>query len=403
MRHFFVDFIFGITACLALAVVVAIAVFLKQSGAAKAKEKEELPHSNVRSDIDQGMPNPDLNVRANLKKGTVERSRVSGAQPVEDGGSYRFVCLLCEKKFQSAPKGICPNDGTKLLQIKDNLEPGSRFAEYYEIIQPLGIGGLSKVFQARHINRGDVVALKLLHSHLVSDEQSVQRLQREARSLAKLSHPNLVRVDDFMISPEGIPFILMEFLEGESLKQRLARQGKISWKETAKIFEQVCQGLGHAHSRKILHRDLKPGNIMLTTSNGQIVPKVVDFGLAKPLDADSMGRITEPGEVFGSPMYMSPEQCHGKDVDERSDVYAVGCIMYECLSGSAPFVGKTVLETMTMHYSAEVPEFNPLLKVPDWLMNTVMKCLAKAPNARNQSMEDIYVTLQKGLAASAGE
>lgn len=315
-------------------------------------------------------------------------------------GRFKKICLVCNREFPEDFNGKCPEDGVALNKIADNLAPGSRFSEYYEILSPLGTGGLSRVFLARHISSSREVALKLLHAHLAADDSSIKRFQREAKTLSNLSHPNVVTVEDFMISPDGIPFIVMEYLEGESLQKVLKREGKLNWRDAVSIFLQICKGLSHAHSKGVIHRDLKPGNIMLVPDHGNVVVKVVDFGLVKANDADSMGRITATGEVFGSPMYMSPEQCQGRNVDRRSDVYALGCLLYECLSGRAPFVGANVIETLSMQLKSPVPDLPAELEVPAWLCEAVRKSLNKDPDARFQSIDDFGGALQDGLSTA---
>lgn len=318
-------------------------------------------------------------------------------------GKFRKICLICGKEFPDEFAGKCPQDESELSRISDYLAPGTVFSEYYEIIGPLGAGNLSRVFQARHISSGRNLAIKMLHSHLCNDSLSVQRFQREAKALSRLNHPNLVSVEDFMISPDGIPFIIMDYLEGESLQQILAREKSLGWQETASIFVQICKGLSHAHSKGIIHRDLKPGNVMIVLEkNGNKQAKVVDFGLAKTNQTDSIGRITQTGEVFGSPLYMSPEQCEGKTVDRRSDVYAVGCIMFECLTGKAPYHGKNIIDTLSMHLNSPVPEIPASSNVPPWMVETVRKALAKDPAKRQQSIEDLGGQLQDGIGSSRG-
>lgn len=315
-------------------------------------------------------------------------------------GRFKKICLVCNREFPEDFNGKCPKDGVALNKIADNLAPGSKFSEYYEILSPLGTGGLSRVFLARHISSSREFALKLLHSHLAADASSIQRFQREAKVLSKLSHPNLVAVEDFMISPDGIPFIVMEYLEGESLQQVLKREGKLAWADAVSLFLQVCKGLSHAHSKGVIHRDLKPGNIMLVPDKGSVVVKLVDFGLVKSNDADSMGRITATGEVFGSPMYMSPEQCQGRPVDRRSDVYSLGCLLFECLTGRAPFIGANVIETLSMQLKSPVPDLPAELDLPGWLAEAIKKSLAKDPDSRFQSIDDFGGALQDGLSAA---
>lgn len=342
--------------------------------------------------------------RVDIRKSKDQSARViqtaRSKHDAEDGRRFKRVCLACGREFPDEFSGNCPDDGIEPSRIVDRLAAGSKFSEYYEIEGPLGTGGLSKVFKAIHLSSHKHVAIKLLHSHLCKDEISVQRFQREARSLSKLSHPNVVAVEDFMISPDGIPFIVMDLIEGESLQTKLKRENVMSWQDTVPIFIQICKGLSHAHSKGVIHRDLKPGNIMLMpTDNGALV-KVVDFGLAKDETLDSIGALTSTGDVFGSPKYMSPEQCQGQKVDRRADVYAVGCLLYECLSGTAPFIGKNVLETLSMHTKSPIPQIPASKKVPDWLCKIVYKSLEKDLEKRFQSIDDLGGALQDGLMYS---
>ena len=330
-------------------------------------------------------------------------SYVRPAPPAQSGPRrFKKICLVCAQEFPDDYVGKCPDDGLELSRITDYLAPGTTFSEYYEIVHPLGSGGLSNVFLAKHISSGKEVALKLLHAHLASDSTSVQRFQREANALSNLSHPNLVSVIDFMVSSSGVPFIVMDYLEGESLEQMLKRLGRLNWKEAAEIFVEICKGLSHAHSKGIVHRDLKPGNIMLIKDkNGNMIPKVVDFGLVKANNIDDIGRLTETGEVFGSPMYMSPEQCQGQEIDRRSDVYSLAVVLYECLTGAPPFVGKNVISTLSMHISSDVPPVPAELGVPPWMVSIIQQALKKDPDSRIPSIEDFGAMIMDGIRASS--
>lgn len=310
---------------------------------------------------------------------------------------FKKICLVCTQEFPDDYTGKCPKDGIELSRITDYLAPGTMFSEYYEIVAALGTGGLSNVFEVRHLSSGRHFAIKTLHSHLTNDPAQVQRFQREANALSKLSHPNLVSVEEFMISPSGIPFIVMELIDGESLEHYLKRIGHIGWQECARLFVEICKGLSQAHSRGIIHRDLKPGNIMLVTVDGVIVPKIVDFGLVKTTDPDSIGKITATGEIFGSPLYMSPEQCTGRPVDRRTDVYAMGCLLFECLTGQVPFRGKNVIDTLSMHLKDPVPLIPESLQVPAWMVEIVHTALKKDADQRFQSIDDLGGKLQDGL------
>lgn len=310
---------------------------------------------------------------------------------------YKKICLQCAREFSDEYSDTCPDDSSALSRVVDNLAPGTKFSEDYEIVGPLGEGGLSKVFLAKNDRTNKQVALKVLHSHLTSDTKAIQRFQREAKALGKLSHGNILTCYEFKISDDGIPFIIMDYLEGESLYQKLKREGRLTWQETVQIFSQVCQGLSHAHEKGIIHRDLKPSNIMLVPDKDKVIPKVVDFGLAKEQDGDSFGRLTQTGEVMGTPTYMAPEQCSGKPIDQRTDVYATGCMVYECLTGRPPFLGRTALEIMVMHIKEPVPELPDDLNVPAWLSEVIKKSLKKNPTVRHQSIADLGAALCQGL------
>lgn len=277
------------------------------------------------------------------------------------------------------------------------LQVGELFNDRYEILSKLGEGGMGVVLETRDRVLDKIVAVTLL-SRSVS-EQAAMRFQMEARATAQLNHPNLVQVLDFGIAPDMKPYMVMEYLDGE-LFSSACKSGHLNVDQLIELFRDVCEGVRHAHQKKILHRDLKPSNIIVCRlDNGDYQAKVVDFGIAKHLQSD--GGITAEGEIIGSPLYMAPEQGRGAEVDERSDVYALGCVMYEALAHRPPLKGATALETIAMHEST-VPE--PVsaatsMAVPDWLDSVIMKCLAKSPGDRFQSMTELLAALDAGPQA----
>ncbi len=280
------------------------------------------------------------------------------------------------------------------------------FDTSWVITERLGEGGMSVVYKARHIDLNRTVAIKVLLPHLTTNMKNLQRFKQEAVTASALSHPNLIRVENFGVTPEGRTFIIMDFVQGVSLADVIAKEGKIDPVRAVFIFVQAANALQHAHERNVIHRDLKPSNIMLVNNGdeGESV-KIVDFGIAKLLldDEDQVQHLTQTGEVFGSPLYMSPEQCRGEKLDNRSDIYSMGVLMYEALTATAPIRGANVFETMQKQLS-DKPE--PIVdeKAPDSLLkrlNTVvMKALEKEPGARYKTMAELETDLNNALISA---
>ena len=283
------------------------------------------------------------------------------------------------------------------------------FDNCWLITERIGEGGMSVVYKARHVDLNRQVAIKVLLPHLTTNMKNLQRFKQEAVTASALSHPNVIRVENFGVTPEGRTFIIMDFVEGESLGDVIARDGKIDPVRAVFIFVQAANALQHAHERNVIHRDLKPSNIMLINNGeeGETV-KIVDFGIAKLVldDDDQVQHLTQTGEVFGSPLYMSPEQCRGEKLDMRSDIYSMGVLMYEALTGTTPIRGSNVFETMQKQLSETAA---PLvdMKAPDSLMkrlNTVvMKALEKEPSARYQTMQELEIDLNNALISAEKE
>jgi serine/threonine protein kinase len=286
------------------------------------------------------------------------------------------------------------------------LEAARATSERLEIIEQIGKGGMAVVYKAQHMVMNKLVAVKLLLPHLTSDPTSLKRFQQEAQATATLTHPNIVHIHDCGLS-NGQAFIIMDYVAGNSL-EKIVREQPLTPERAVDVFVQISEALNHAHERGIIHRDLKPSNVMLTTDkNGFDVVKVVDFGIAKLLtsdDGETMNNLTQTGDVFGSPLYMSPEQCAGKKLDTRSDIYSLGCLMYEALTGTAPIVGINFLDTMQKHLS-EIPQpFPPeLLKNPlaRKLQIIIFTCLAKEPSARYASMKEVSVDLRNSVSSES--
>ncbi|CAN5498296.1 hypothetical protein BH11CYA1_BH11CYA1_24180 [soil metagenome] len=278
------------------------------------------------------------------------------------------------------------------------LQAGELLGDY-EIMSLLGVGGMGFVYKVRHRILQKVYALKTLNHEQVN-ETAWRRLQLEAQAIARMSHPNIIGIHNLGLHNGVLPFYVMDLLEGENLADVLVRRGALSLEEALPIFIGVASGLGYAHKKGIIHRDIKPGNIFLLNekdSAGSNV-KLVDFGIAKFSGAESeVQNLTTAGEVFGSPYYMSPEHCDGKRIDARSDIYSLGCTFFEILTGLPPFRGANPIQTMMMHQSQHAPSLTKVTggkTFPDGVEELVATMLEKAPMDRYQSLEEVVAELE---------
>ncbi|MFN8658131.1 MAG: protein kinase [Candidatus Obscuribacterales bacterium] len=259
-----------------------------------------------------------------------------------------------------------------------------------EILERLGTGGMGSVFKARHLAMDRLEAIKIMHARFIADPEFLQRFRREGQSIAALKHPNIVEV--YAYGVHGVvPYLAMEFLDGESLGSLSRRSGRMSPDKAVPIFLQICAALQHAHDAGIIHRDLKPDNIMLMGDRAV----VVDFGLAKVcLDAQ---RLTLTGEVVGDPRYMSPEQTQGQKLDLKSDIYSLGCLMYEVLTGDAPFDADNNVALMYKRLQEDPPPFPERLHIPSSYEEIVMRALALHPQDRFKSADHLAEELRYAL------
>lgn len=307
--------------------------------------------------------------------------------------------------------------------LEDGQDPliGQVINERWLILERLGEGGMSVVYKARHLVMNKIVAIKAIRADFVSNARLVQRFQQEAQTAGALNHPNLMAIQDCLVTRDGRAFLIMDFVKGESLADLIARCRRLSSMQSARIFLQAADALSYAHSKRVLHRDLKPGNIMIEKVDNpdgsvegcqKVNICIVDFGIAKLLAGEEGEQVdlTRTGEVFGSPPYMSPEQIDGKIVDERSDIYSLGCVMYETLTGRSAFRGNTVVETI-MKNSSEIPKsfsevLGPQVVRDDTLLrrleSVTMKALEKRPQDRFQTMKDLSRAIEKAATTSGG-
>ena len=262
---------------------------------------------------------------------------------------------------------------------------------HYDIVQELGRGGMGVVYKGFEANLNRHVAIKLMSEALAHDPQVVERFLREARSMAQLNDPHIIQI--YMIGDDqGQPFFAMEFVEGESLSQMLRREGKLESKHAAGIIAQAAQGLSVAHDGGVVHRDIKPANLMITPRG---LVKVADFGIALA-NSDFEKKLTGTGEFVGTPGYLSPEVCLGKQVDQRSDVFALGIVLFEMLAGRMPFTDQSPLGLMLEVVQADIPDVRSLgADVGQPLVTILNKMLAKDPTQRYQSCHDLLSDLAK--------
>jgi len=304
-----------------------------------------------------------------------------------------------ETEFASSTTSLRPTVGESTAIKDPNL--GTVVDGRYQLLENVGSGGSSTVYRARDSKSNRILALKLLHNHFVTDELIVDRFKREAETSNLLRHPNVVEVESWAISASGQVYMTEEFVEGISLQDAIAESGWLSVELALGIAAQVASGLVAAHEMGVVHCDLKPGNIMLTRSpEGMLMVKVLDFGIAKimPLSGDTVLRLTQSGTMQGSLLYMSPEQCLDEDLDGRSDVYSLACVIYEALTGKSPVCARTAFETMNRHLTAMPAPLATVradLRWPDKLEATLSRAYAKKPKDRYQSMAEFQSALKK--------
>ncbi len=303
------------------------------------------------------------------------------------------LCPYCGRQVKPTTV-VCNHCGKSLLNSSsyenyNDTQVKIALAESFTIIETIGRGGMATVYKANQRNLNRLVALKVVHPNLIHDIEFLNRFHREAQLAASLNHPNIVKIYD-VGAINGIHFISMEYLEGEDLQTHIKRLGKLSVDETINIIAPIAESLNYAHQMGLVHRDVKSANIIITKDNRAVL---TDFGIAH---ASSATKLTVAGTVIGTPEYMSPEQAEGKDIDGRSDIFSLGIVLFECLTGLVPFKGDNPLTTIHGIIYEETPSIRRFdAKIPSWMADIVSKTLEKIPDNRMPSGHVLSIYLQK--------
>lgn len=307
---------------------------------------------------------------------------MSQEKPVEEI-EKDLVKLRVEES--SEPIAVTPEN--RSVETSDELP---KLGDRYEVLEKIGQGGMGSVYKVLDKTLGKTFAVKILRYELAQDKDAVKRFTQEAEAASRLTHANLGNVYDQGKTGSGAPYLVMDYLNGLSLSD-VIRNEEISLDRFFDIFIQVCEGLDHAHKKGIIHRDLKPSNIIISKSpDGNDLVHLVDFGIAKVLakPGETLTSLTQTGDIFGSPLYMSPEQCEGGTIDVRSDIYSLGCVFYEAFAKEPPFAGNNPFKVMLKQVSEPPPDMTRL-RIPSKLAKVINCCLHKNPKFRYQSANDL--------------
>jgi len=251
------------------------------------------------------------------------------------------TCPVCSSEWPDDTR-FCPKDGSTLRAAEGADLIGSVVADRYHIEKKLGEGGMGAVYLGEHVKMGRMSAIKVMTQSMASDPEAIARFNREAANAARINHPNVCAIYDFGETEDGIIYLAMEFIEGESLSEMLRSEGALELERAAEILRQTGEALQAAHDLGIVHRDLKPDNIMLARArDGTDVVKVVDFGIAKAMTGEEGQKVTKTGLVVGTPEYMSPEQLSGDVLNGRSDIYSLALVFFRMVAGALPFQAET--------------------------------------------------------------
>ena len=314
-----------------------------------------------------------------------------------------MLCGSCGKQIEERSNS-CEHCGADQPTDPESLDKsqdphiGRTLEGKYRIDEKIGSGGMATVYRAARLMIGDSVAVKILHEHQLTDSQATERFRREARAAAKLRHNNTVTVHDFGVAEDGTTYLVMELVRGDSLRHWIEQEGPLPPSVAADVLTQSCAALDAAHAQGIVHRDIKPSNIMVVRSPAGLHVKVLDFGIARVHETTVAGDLTQVGHVLGTPQFMSPEQCLGEELDVRSDVYSLGVVLYEMLSGDVPFDGPSSMAILAKQISADPPSLrvaNP--NVAPAVEAVVNAALQKGRDDRPQTAGALAAQLNEAL------
>ena len=328
------------------------------------------------------------------------------------------ACPICKARYHQG-EIFCPGDGSRLTLAEETSNAGTDIESLigvtlggrYEVEEQIGEGGMGLVYRGKHVAIDKPIAIKVLRDSFTEREDVVTRFHQEARSASRIGHENIVDVSDFGVTPYGQHFFVMEFLRGEDLADRLARERRVEPVRAARIMIQCCRALGAAHDKHIVHRDMKPENIFLVERPSQEdFVKIVDFGIAKMSDIETPGepgrKLTKTGMIFGTPEYMSPEQAHGHELDHRVDIYALGVILYEMVTGRVPFMGDSFMGVLTKHMfdpPTPIEDVSADVICPPELDAVIFRALAKDRDQRFQTMREFELALEAAIRGEIDE
>ncbi len=306
-------------------------------------------------------------------------------------------CNSCGNIYPSN-LSFCLNDGSPLVEVDSLL--GMVLDGRYRLDSLIGVGGMGDVYRATHIHIDAEFAVKLLKPELVANQTAIKRFRLEAKAAGRIHHPNAVRVTDFGVTSERIVYLVMELVQGESLRTLMRQEVQMDYLRTVNLVLQVCGAVDAAHRSGVIHRDLKPDNILIEIVNDVERVKVLDFGIAKLKETKTDAFLTQAGTIIGTPQYMSPEQCQGKHLNPSSDIYSIGIILYEMLTGEVPFDADSTLQIVFDQLHAPPRPIRELCpRVPVALAQVVMRTLEKEPDQRQSSAIQLSDELRDAIEA----